>query len=97
MTIMTDENAEILIGCITVQMGKWNPKAVAKGSIVKNCGTCGIEVYFAPTSVKFLEENPKANLICSTCLKKKVTPEIADKVTIQPIPGAIEEALKNRQ
>ena len=88
-----DKDTEILIGCMTVQMGNWNPSSVAKGSIVKHCGTCGIPVYFAPTSVKFLEENPTASLICLTCAKKKIQP--TDTVSVQAIPGAIEEAHKH--
>lgn len=95
---MTDEKEdEIYIGCMTVQMGLWNPSSVAEGCVVKQCGTCGIDIHLAPTSQKFIAENPKANLICIPCLHKKAIEQAKDEPVkfAGPVPGAIDEALRN--
>jgi hypothetical protein len=96
--IVTDETKEdeIYIGCMTVQMGLWNPSNVSEGCIVKHCGNCGIEIHLAPASQKFLAEKPKANLICIPCIQKQAIEKKAKGEPLKfsgAVPGAIEEAL----
>jgi len=91
---------QIYIGCMTVQMGLWNPTAVADGSIVKQCGTCGSDIHLSLSSQKFIEEKPQAHLICIPCIQKNTIEEKAkahgEKVVFEgAVPGAIEEALKH--
>jgi hypothetical protein len=85
----------IYIGCMTKQMGLWNPSHVARGCVVKQCGTCGTDVHLAPTSQKFLQEKPHAKLICMPCLKKKSSDNEMKFMGV--VPGAVNEAIDNIQ
>jgi hypothetical protein len=89
MTDKTEED-EVYIGCMTVQMGLWNPSSIVDGCVVKQCGTCGNDIHLSPSSQTFLAENPKANLICIPCVQKKT---IEDPTKVAPVPGSVPEAL----
>jgi len=98
MNVTDEKEDEIYIGCMTVQMGLWNPSSVAEGCVVKQCGTCGIDIHLSPTSQKFTAENPKAKLICIPCIQKRTIEQAAKGEPVNfagPVPGAIDEALRN--
>lgn len=95
MTDKTDKD-EILIGCMTVKMGLWNPESVVQGCMVKRCEYCGVDIYLSPTSQKFISDKPKSHLACIACIQKKAIEEEAkgDPITFKgAVPGAIKEAL----
>jgi hypothetical protein len=82
------------IVCLSVQMALWNSKAVAEGSVEKQCGRCGIPVWLSQSGQKMLKEDPSAQLRCQGCLRKMVA-ESKEPVKFGSVPGAIEEALEN--
>ena len=61
---------EVLIACITVQMGKWNPLTIVEGSIIKSCHTCNVDIQVSPSSQNLMSEQ-NATLICLSCLEKR--------------------------
>lgn len=85
-------NEENCIVCLTAQMGTWNPLCVVKGSIVKQCGICGVDVVLSISGQELLAKNPGTNLACLPCIQKKIeaNPEHFD---VDLVPGAVEEGL----
>lgn len=89
-----EEKDDKYIVCLTVQMGLWNPRAVAEGSVEKQCGGCGVAVWLSKSGQKMLKDTPDAQLRCEPCIRK-MAQAATEEVKVQEVPGAIEEALDN--
>jgi len=90
---MNEDNEEdkIFIGCMTVQMGRWNPGNIVPGCVIKHCSTCNIEIHVAPTSQKLIAQRPDVALVCIPCMQK-VAKETTEEVKwMGLVPGQAEE------
>lgn len=86
---MSDETEKSCVVCLSVQMTQQNSSFVVKGSVVDQCGTCGTDVYVAPTSKNFIDKS-KTELICIPCLSK-MNFEEDEEIKLAVLPGALEE------
>jgi hypothetical protein len=86
---MSDETEKSCVVCLSVQMAQQNSSFVAKGSVVDQCGTCGIDIYLAPTSKNFIDKS-KTELICISCLGK-MNFEEDEELKLAILPGSLEE------
>lgn len=86
---MAENEEKALIGCMSVQMGVWNPKDITEGSIIKQCDYCGLEVYLSKSGQKMFESQP-CKLICVTCTLelKKDCDERGEEIKCDVVPGA---------
>ena len=88
------ENKEekTVIGCMSVQMGAWNPQNITEGSIVKQCDFCGLDVYLSKSGQKMYETQP-CQLICMSCTMElqKECKEKGEEIKCDVVPGAVEE------
>lgn len=97
MTNSDEEEDTIFIGCMTVQMGLWNPKNIVPGCVVKHCCECNTDIHVSPSSQKLLAEKPDVKVICVPCMMKQLivaeAKETKEEVKwMGAVPGSIEEA-----
>lgn len=95
---MSNDDEKKVVICLTVQMGRWNPKSVAEGSIEKNCSLCGTPVFLSQSGQKMLAEVPDLMLVCMPCMPKLQQQAKAEGEDLKfggALPGALEEALDN--
>lgn len=87
MTNSDEEEDTIFIGCMTVQMGLWNPKNIVPGCVVKHCCECNTDIHVSPSSQK-----PDVKVICVPCMMKQAKETKEEVKWMGAVPGSIEEA-----
>lgn len=90
MASNSDED-KIFIGCMTVQMGRWNPRNIVPGCVIKHCCTCNTEIHVAPSSQKLVAERPDVSLICIPCMQKAARETTEEVKWMGMVPGQAEE------
>jgi hypothetical protein len=50
------------------------------------CSVCAATVWCAPTSMRFMEQHPKAQIVCNDCLPGLAAGQ--EDVKVLPVPGA---------
>ena len=92
-----DEEDKIFIGCMTLQMGRWNPGNIVPGCVTMQCCDCKAEIHVSPSSQKLIAQKPEVSVICIPCLQKNAIAEKAkgeEVAFMGVVPGAIEEMME---
>lgn len=93
-----EEPDEIFIGCMSVQLARWNPGCVVPGCVIKRCYDCGTDIHVSPSSQKLTSEKPEIHLACIPCLQKNAKREMAKGEIVAfmgVVPGAVKEMMDN--
>jgi len=80
-------NEDETIGILMTMRGdRFHPLLHVEGSKQMRCPICQSSVIVSPSGVKFLEENPNAKMMCTTCGAND--PEL-DDAPVKAVPGGL--------